>query len=120
MIEEYKFGSITINGKTYNHDVEARWTGEILKWWRGESHIIDLEDVERAIAENPDLIIIGIGAWGVAEVTERAKAEIKNKGIELVIDNTEEAVKTFNIRVQESKEEGGRAKKVIGLFHLTC
>jgi hypothetical protein len=49
MIEEYKFGSITIDGKIYEYDVEVRWTGEVLKWWRGESHVVDLEDVKRAI-----------------------------------------------------------------------
>ncbi|GAH97601.1 unnamed protein product, partial [marine sediment metagenome] len=53
-IEEYKFGSITINGKTYEYDVEVRWTGEVLKWWRGESHVVDVEDVKRAIEQNPE------------------------------------------------------------------
>ena len=33
---------------------------------------------------------------------------------------TEAAVKTFNIRKEDSPEEEGRQEKVIGLFHLTC
>lgn len=120
MIEEYKFGSIVIDGKTYEYDVEVRWTGEVLKWWRGESHIVDIEDVERAIDQNPDLIIIGTGESGLAKVTEKTKEEILSKGIGLIVDKTEEAVKTFNIQKRESEEEEGRQKKVIGLFHLTC
>ena len=120
MIEEYKFGSIVIDGKTYEYDVEVRWTGEVLKWWRGESHVVDIEDVERSIDQNPDLIIIGTGESGLAKVTERAKEEILSKGIGLIVDKTEEAVKTFNIQKRESEEEEGRQKKVIGLFHLTC
>jgi len=132
MIEEYKFGSITIDGKTYNHDVEVRWTpkeslsdptgqaGEVLKWWRKESHIIDAEDVKRAIEQNPDTIIIGTGESGVAEVTEATKEEIKLNGIELIIDLTEQATKTFNVINEESKEEEGKQRKVMGLFHLTC
>ncbi len=120
MIEEYKFGSIIIDGKTYEYDVEVRWTGEVLKWWRGESHVVDIEDVERAIDQNPDLIIIGTGESGLAKVTERTKEEILSKGIGLIVDKTEEAVKTFNIQKRESEEEEGRQKKVIGLFHLTC
>lgn len=120
MIEDYHFGSITISGKTYNHDVEARWTGEILEWWRKESHIIDVEDVKRAIEQNPDIIIIGTGESGLAEVTKDAQQEIKLKGMELIIDTTQEAVKTFNIVQGESKEEEGKQIKVIGLFHLTC
>ncbi len=120
MIEEYHFGSITINGKTYNHDVEVRWTGEVLKWWRGESHVIDVDDVKRAIGESPDTIIIGTGELGVARVTEAAQKAIKLKGIELIIDITEQATKTFNIIKGESEKEEGRQRKVIGLFHLTC
>ncbi|MCH8741308.1 hypothetical protein IH779_00115 [Patescibacteria group bacterium] len=120
MIEEYHYGSIIINGKTYNYDIETRWTGEILKWWRGESHIIDEEDVKRAIDQDPDIIVIGTGESGTAQVTEQAKEAIKSKGIELIVDLTEQATKTFNIINEESEEEEGEQRKVIGLFHLTC
>jgi len=120
MIEEYHFGLITIDGKIYNHDVEVRWTGEILKWWRKESHVIDVEDVKRAVNENPETIVIGNGAYGVANLTEEAKKFITEKGIKLIVDKTEEATKTFNIIKEESELEEGEQNKVIGLFHLTC
>lgn len=120
MIEEYHFGSITIDSKTYTKDVEVRWTGEVLDWWRGESHIIDIEDVKRATEQNPEVIVIGTGEAGVARVTEEAQNYIKEKGIQLIIDVTEQATKTFNIINEESEEEEGRQKRVIGLFHLTC
>ena len=119
MIEEYRFGSITIKGKTYDFDVEVLWTGEVLKWWRKESHLIDVGDVEKAVKLNPNTIVIGTGESGVAQTTEKAKKFISEKGIELVIDKTEEAVKTFNATLNESEEEGEQ-NKVIGLFHLTC
>jgi len=119
MIEEYHFGYIKILGKDYNHDVEVRWDGTVLPWWRVESHVVDLEDIQRALKQNPDLIIIGTGASGIAQVTERAQREIKAQGIELIIDKTEEAVRTFNIIKERSKEEG-KEKRVIALFHLTC
>jgi len=120
MIDEYKFGSITIDGKTYNHDVEVRWTDEALEWWRKESHLIDVEDVKRAVEQNPEMIIIGTGESGVARVTEEAQRFIKEKGIKLIIDKTEEAVKTFNVINEESELEEGKQNKVVGLFHLTC
>lgn len=120
MIEEYRFGLLTIDGKTYNYDVEVRWTGEVLKWWRQESHLIDIEDVNRAVEQSPDTIIIGIGESGVARVSKEAKNFIKGKGTELIIDLTEQAVKTFNIMNEDSEEEEGEQSKVIGLFHLTC
>ena len=120
MIEEYRFGSIVIDGKAYDRDVEVRWTGEVLDWWREESHIIDIKALERAVEEEPEAIVIGTGEAGIAKVTENAQNFIKEKGIELIIDKTEEAVKTFNIIKEESEEEDGRQIKVIGLFHLTC
>jgi len=134
MIKEYHFGSITINGKNYNYDVEVRWTGEVLKWWREESHVIDVEDVKRAVEQNPETIIIGTGQMGIAKVTEGVKKFIQERRIRLIVDKTEEAVKTFNIILEESKLEDsnppttlppsgrapGKQEKVIGLFHLTC
>jgi len=120
MIEEYRFGSITIDGKTYNYDVEVRWDGEVLLWEFRERHLINAGEVKRAIDQNPETIIIGTGESGLAEVTEKAKKEIESKGIELIIDVTEEAIKTFNILLEESEEEEGKQKRVIGLFHLTC
>jgi len=115
MIEEYRFGYIKILGKSYNYDVEVRWTGEVLSWWRKESHIIDLEDIQRALSQKPELIIVGTGAYGVAKLTERAKQEIEKREIELIVDRTGKAVKTFNIILEKEKQ-----KRVIGLFHLTC
>lgn len=113
MIEEYRFGSITIEGKTYDYDVEVRWTGEVLKWWREESHVIDAGDIKRAVEENPEVIVIGTGESGMAEVLEKTKQDILSKGIGLIIEKTGQAVKSFN---EEKKKE----RKVIGLFHLTC
>ena len=120
MINEYKFGFIAIDGKTYNHDVEVRWTGEILPWQRKESHIIDVADVKRAIEQNPDTIIISTGESGIARVAEEAEKFILERGIKLIIDKTAEATKTFNMINEESELEDGKQNKVIGLFHLTC
>lgn len=120
MIEEYKFGSIIIDGKIYQHDVEVRWTGEVFDWPRVESHIVDVEDIIDILEQNPETIVIGTGESGMAQVTERAKKEIEARGIELIVDKTEQATKTFNIRKDESIEEEGVQEKVIGLFHLTC
>ncbi|MDO8436340.1 MAG: MTH938/NDUFAF3 family protein [bacterium] len=120
MIEEYRFGLIIIDGKTYEHDIEVRWTDEVLAWQRKESHIIDVEDVKRAVEQNPDTIVIGTGEAGIAKVTNAAQNFIRENGIELIIDKTEEASKTFNVINDDSLEEEGEQDKVIGLFHLTC
>jgi hypothetical protein len=120
MIEEYRFGLVKINGKTFYHDIIVLWTGEVLEWRRKESHLIDVEDVEKAVGFNPDTIVVGIGESGVARVTGEAKKFINKKDIKLVIDKTEEAVKAFNIVCNDPEKEKEEQNKVIGLFHLTC
>ena len=131
MIEHYRFGSITIDGKIYNDNVEVRWTpkeskhptgqaGEVLPFQFQQRHTFNIETIKGAVEQNPEIIIIGTGESGLAMVTEEAKDFIREKGIELIIDKTEEAVKTFNVINEESIEEEGEQKKVIGLFHLTC
>lgn len=113
MIEDYRFGFITINGKGYNHDLEVRWNGEILPWWRRESHIIEGEDLKRALKQKPEIIVIGTGKTGIAEVFDKAEKIILNSGIELVIEKTDRATEIFNTLQEQNK-------RVIGLFHLTC
>ncbi len=113
-INDYQFGSIMIDGKNYSHDIEACPDGGILPWWRKESHIIDTDDVKRAIGQKPELIIIGNGYSGVAKITKNAEKEIESSGIQLIIEKTGDAAKTFNAKNQTG------SKKIIGLFHLTC
>lgn len=120
MIEDYQFGSITVDGQTYNHDIEVFWTGEVFDWRRKESHVIDIEDVIEAVEQNPETIVIGTGQSGMAKITKDAEKFITGRGIKLVVDPTEQAIRTFNIRKEDSQEEEGRPEKVIGLFHLTC
>ena len=113
MIDDYHFGSITIDGRIYNHDVEVRWSGEVLSWIRSESQIIDTESIKRAIVLNPGLIIIGTGDSGMAKVLKETKQEILSKGIGLVIAKTAEAKDRFNEAIKENR-------KVIALLHITC
>jgi len=113
MIEEYHFGSITILGKVYHYDVEVRWSGEVLKWQREESHSVVKEDIKRAIEEEPGLIIIGTGESGFMNVLEETKEKIISQGIGLIIEKTKKAIEIFN-----KEQKNGR--KIIGLFHLTC
>ena len=119
MIEEYKFGFIIINGEKYEHDVQVFWTGEVLKWWRKASHNVELDDLKEALEINPEIVIIGKGQPGEMEVSDEVKKKLKEKNIELIIDGTEEAVKTFNVLVSQA-EEDEEERQIIGLFHLTC
>lgn len=119
MIEEYKFGKITVDGQTYDVDIQTDWNGEVTNWNRQEDHIVGVDDVRQAVEKNPQSIVIGTGYEAQAQLVEEAKIFIQEKGIELFVDRTEEAVRTFNILKEDSLEEEGVQEKVVGLFHLT-
>lgn len=118
MIDNYQFGSITIEGETYENDVEVRWDGEVLEWWRNQGHVFAVDDLKRAIKQEPDAIVLGTGANGRAKVPKETRSFIREKGIKLIIDKTEPAVESFDTLIEEGNEQA--PQKVIGLFHLTC
>ncbi len=112
MIEEYYFGSIKIDGKTYNYDVQVGLNNEVKPWRRNQSHQIEKRDIKEVLSQNPEVIIIGAGEMSVAKVTDETQQAITSKGIKLIIEPTGKAIKSFNSLKKE--------KKVAGLFHLTC
>jgi len=119
MIEDYHFGYIKINGKVYDYDVEVRSDGEILRWQRKQSHLFDIEDLKRALAQNPKVLVFGTGDFGAAKVSQSLKELIKQRRIGLIINKTKKAVEIFNeLLVQPSNN--GKPEMIIGLFHLTC
>ncbi len=113
MIENYEFGSITINGKKYTSDVIVTPEKVSDNWWREEGHEIAPIDIEDIITEDHRVVIIGTGLSGEVKVLTKTRDIIKSKGIQLIIKETAEAIKLYN----EFEEKG---VDVVGLFHLTC
>lgn len=111
MIESYSFGKIVVDGKALNHDIIIH-KGEIRKWWRHESHDIKLDEIDEIIQDKPKVLVIGNGASGVMDVRDEIITAIRQKGVKVIVQNTGEAVKTYN--------ELSRKQNVTGAFHLTC
>ena len=113
MIDEYHFGLITINGKTYGSDVIVH--GEKLindRWWRGEGHNIAIEDL-KDLPKKFEILVIGNGASGVCQVPDETIDYVKKTGADVIVQMTGEAVKTYNQFLSDGKD-------VVGAFHLTC
>ena len=113
MIDDYKFGSITINGKTYNNDVIVH--GEKMlneSWWREEGHNMAIDDL-KDLPDKFEILVIGNGASGVCNVPEETIDYVKEKDVEVIVQMTGEAVKTYNQLLKDGKD-------VVGAFHLTC
>lgn len=111
MIDSYKFGSITIDNKNYQHDVIV-YKDKVEEWWRNEGHNVDLEDIKK-IPEGIDIFVMGNGASGVCNFPEETKKALEQKGIQVIVEMTGDAYKTYNKFLEEGKN-------VAGGFHLTC
>ncbi len=113
MIESYSFGQIVIDGKTYTQDVIIR-AGEVIpSWWRKEGHRCDWEDIAPYISAGIKCVILGSGASGLMRPTEKLREKLEEKGIELIVHPTKEAVQIYNARIKE-------ADQILAGFHLTC
>jgi len=111
-IDEYSFGRIVIDKKTYTSDVIIYPDRVDSSWWRKEGHYLQKTDLTEVIDERPNILIVGTGSSGVMHVPENTIRFLESKGITVYIDKTENAVEIFN------KQSGD--KKLIGAFHLTC
>jgi hypothetical protein len=112
-IESYSFGYMSIDGKGYSTDLIIFPSGEVLSgWWRKQGHRLLPSDLERIEDSRPDIVVIGTGANGMMKVPNETLRHLKNICREYVIEDTAQAVRSFN-GMQE-------AKRVVGLFHLTC
>ena len=112
MIDSYKFGHIIIDGKSYDSDVIIYPDSVDYKWWRKEGHLLQIDDLTDVIDYKPEVLIVGTGNPGLMQVPEETIRFLKSKGIKLIVDNTENACKTYN--------ELEKNKKVVAVLHLTC
>ncbi len=116
-INETTFGSITIEGKTFENDVIIRLNGEIEKRKKklskalyGTSHILSLEEAKFVYEKGAKQLIIGSGQEGNVKLSDEAAGYFEHKHCKVEVLPTPRAIGTWN------KAEG----EVIGLFHVTC
>jgi hypothetical protein len=116
-IDGTQFGSITIDGKIYDHDVIIGLSGEVrkrhkklLKEKYGTSHIISKAEAKDVFEKGCDQLIVGSGQQGNVRLSPEASAYFEKKGCQVILQPTPEAIRSFN-------QSGG---KKIGLMHVTC
>ena len=111
-IQTYRFGYIEIDGKVYRNDIKLIGKTVVPDWWRGQGHLVELEDVQDLLKADAEICIFGTG-YGGMRVSKAVKSAFKNRGVEVLIEKTESACDTYNRLLQ-----GG--KKLVAGFHLSC
>ncbi len=116
-IDSTRFGSITIKGKVFEHDVLIRPDGQVEKRRKklskavyGTSHIISLDEARHVYQEGDKWLIIGAGQSGLVELSEEAADYFRRHECQVKLLPTPAAIEAWN------NAEGA----VIGLFHVTC
>lgn len=111
-INNYSFGRITVNDKTYTSDVIIYPDRVYASWWRKEGHYLQVADLTDVINARPDVLVIGTGYSGVMAVPKETFEFIISKGIEVRTERTGRAVELYNSLQND--------KTVIAALHLTC
>lgn len=111
-IQNYRFGSIIIDGQRYSSDVIIYPDRVDDRWWRKEGHLLQVEDLEEVIQARPEVLVVGTGNPGLMEVLPETQEYLQAQGIELIVQPTDQAWQTYN-RLSSSR-------RVVAAFHLTC
>jgi hypothetical protein len=112
VIEAYEFGRITIDGRDYTHDLIIHPQRVDDTWWRAQGHRVTLADLETALADNPEVVIIGTGYSGLMQVDQGLRAHLESQHIRLIAAPTIEAWQRYN--------ELAAINRVVAALHLTC
>lgn len=88
-IERTTFGTITIDGKTYEHDVIIRLSGEVekrkkklSKKYYGTSHVLSKDEAKFVYEKGCEQLILGCGQYGNVHLSPEAEAYFARKGLQ--------------------------------------
>jgi hypothetical protein len=116
-IDDTEFGSITIAGKTYEHDVVIRLSDQVVKRKKklskrlyGTSHTVSEDEARFVFEKGCKELIFGTGQDGNAALSPEAAAFLHKKGCKVIAKPTPKAIKIYNLT----------RKPKVGLFHVTC
>ena len=121
--EKTSFGSITIDGNQYNHDLNLWVDGTITE--RDKSHSKHISghrelskwELEQLIKDDPEILIIGMGQSGVLPISKETKFWLESlktkRNIKIIQDKTPLILDKTNEALRSNK-------KVAGIFHITC
>ena len=116
-IDQTQFGSVTIDGEVFTHDVVIRLDGQVEKRKKklskavyGTSHTISLAEAKHVYQKGAARLVIGAGQDGTVTLSEEAAAYFARHRCQVELRSTPEVIPVWN------QAEGA----VIGLLHVTC
>lgn len=114
-IQDFRFGSIRIDGATYEHDVVIdrervyKRKKKLSKEFKEEFGHTPLS-VRELIPWDCKRLVIGTGAYSSLPVMEEVQREAERRGVELVVLSTAAAIEYLH----------EHAKRTNAILHVTC
>jgi hypothetical protein len=112
-IDTFAFGSIVIDGRKYTSDLIIDPDGRVATSWRRKrGHRLSSDDINEIIDSQPEVIIAGIGVYGLVKPEKDLKKMLQKKGIAFFPARNKKAMELFN--------ELSSERRIGACFHLTC
>lgn len=111
-IQDYQFGRMVVDGEPHTRDLILLPDRVVANWWRKEGHQLDVEDLREVLDADPEVLVVGTGAYGLVQVPEETCQAVETAGIQLRAARTGKAWRMYN----DLRER----RRTAGAFHLTC
>jgi hypothetical protein len=114
-IEKFEFGSIRIDGRTYDHDVVLR-KGKVFERKKKPSKPFKGKFGHTPVSLSEEIpwacerLLIGTGVFGRLPVMDEVKREADERGVELLIMPTADAIREIQWREGHTN----------AILHVTC
>ena len=112
MIDRFEFGTIVVDGQSYESDVVIFPDGAVEQWQHKDEHVLRPRDVDKIISAEPEVVIIGLGTVGNLRVRPKVEKRFQEAGIEVMAYRTNKACETYR--------ELRNQQKVAAILHIIC
>jgi len=116
-IDTTRFGSITIDGTTYKHDVVIRLDGQVVRREKqiskriyGNSHTVSSDEMREVYEAGATLMVVGTGMFGSVRLSEEATVYLAERDCRVLMVRTQALRYKWNSLTEPA----------IGLIHITC
>ena len=113
-IDQYRFGTLVVDGREINADVLVTPGGVQEHWWRREGHVLSLEDLGALPDASLRRLIVGTGGYGRMRPAAGLERELAERGVAVEVLPTSGAVDRINALLQAGAEGWADA------LHVTC
>lgn len=111
-VESYRFGRMVVDGERHSKDLILLPDRVVPGWWRKRGHRLDRADLQEVFEADPEVLVVGTGAYGRMSVPQETRQALETHNIELRVAQTGDAWQTYNSLHER--------RRTAGAFHLTC